>query len=164
MPESNAATSRDYFERARAWAGTGLFVAAGLCILGSFLDWVTIGELPQRIPSDQAARAEPFNGLDIGDGWWTLAAGIVLLISAFLLVLRGRSRYAWFGFVATMVAGGIAISDYRGIAEVFENWGGIGRGPQPGVGLSLVAVGALVGLIASVAGIAATPKTRATDE
>lgn len=157
MPESNAA-ARDYFGRARAWAATGLFVAAGLCILGSFLDWVTIARLPQTIPADQAARAEPFNGLDIGDGWWTLAAGIALLISAVLLVLREHGRYAWWGFVAAMVAGGIAISDYRGIAEVFENWGGIGLGPQPGLGLSLIAVGSLVGLVASVAGIAATPK------
>jgi hypothetical protein len=150
--------TRDYFERARMWAGTGLFAAAALVILGSFLDWVTVDALPDRIPANQAARAEPFNGFDIGDGWWTLGAGLVLLLCAVLLVLRPVSRYAWWAFVAAIVCGGIAISDYRGIAEVFNEWGGIGRGPSAGIGLTLVAAGAFVGLISSVAAIAATPR------
>jgi hypothetical protein len=150
--------ARDYFERAQMWAGTGLFLAAALIILGSFLDWVTVDALPDRIPANQAARAEPFNGFDIGDGWWTLGAGVVLLACAVLIVLRPASRYAWWAFVAAIVSGGIAISDYRGIAEVFADWGGIGRGPSAGIGLTLVAAGAFLGLISSVAAIAATPK------
>lgn len=150
--------TRDYFERARSWAATGLFVAAGLAIIGSFLPWVQVDALPDVIPANQAERAEPFNGFDIGDGYWTLAAGVVLLISAILLVLRPAGRYAWWGFIAAVVCGGIAISDYRGVAQVFADWGGIGAGPSPGIGLTLVAVGALVGLISSVAAIAATPR------
>lgn len=153
-----AVTTRDYFERARTWAATGIFVAAALVILGSFLDWVEVDALPPTIPADQAARAEPFNGFDIGDGYWTAGAGLVLLVAAVLIVVRPASRYPWWAFVASVVAGGIAISDYRGIEQVFTDWGGIGNGPSPGIGLMLVAAGALLGLISSVAAIAATPK------
>jgi len=149
---------RDYFARARAWAATGLFLAAAVTILGSFLDWVKVDALPPTVPANQAPRAEPFNGLDIGDGWWTLGAGAFLLLCAVLLVLRPASRFAWWAFFASILCGGIAISDYRGIAEVFNEWGGIGAGPSPGIGLTLVAAGALLGLIASVTAIAATPK------
>lgn len=150
--------ARDYFERARAWSGSGLFLAAALLAVGSFLDWVRIDVLPERIPADQASRADPFNGFDIGDGWWTLAAGIVLAACAVLLVLRPAGRWAWWAFLASVVSGGIAISDYRGITQVFRDWGGIGTGPEPGIGLTLVAIGAFVGLISSVAAIAATPR------
>lgn len=155
MPE----TSRDYLERARAWSATGLFISGLLTIVGSFLDWVTIGELPDVIPPNQAARAEPFNGLDVADGWATLVAGIVMLFAATMLVLKARSSFAWLGFVAAVVAGGIAISDYRGVEQLFIDLEGIGRDPDPGIGLILLAIGGLLGLVSAVAGIAATPKT-----
>jgi hypothetical protein len=153
-------TSRDYFERARAWAATGLFLAGTLSIVGSFLDWVTISQLPEVIPPDQAARAEPFNGFDVTDGWATLAAGVVMLFAAVMLVVKARSSFAWLGFAAAVVAGGIAISDYRGIEQLFVDLEGIGGDPDPGIGLIFIAIGSLLGLVSAVTGIAATPTTK----
>ncbi len=150
-------TSRDYFDRARAWAATGLFIGGTLSIVGSFLDWVTIGTLPEVIPPDQAARAEPFNGFDVTDGWATLAAGAAMLFAATMLVVKARSTFAWLGFAAAVVAGGIAISDYRGIEQLFVDLEGIGRDPDPGIGLILIAIGSLLGLVSAVAAVAATP-------
>lgn len=125
-------------------------------IVGSSLDWVTVERLPDVIPAEQRDNAEPFNGFDVGDGYWTAAAGVVLMASAVSLVVR--ARHAWLGFVAAMVGGAVAISDYRGIESLFEHTNAIGTGISPGIGLTLVAAGALLGLVSSVAGIAATPK------
>lgn len=147
---------RDYFDRARLVAATGLFVAAVCLIVGCFLDWVTVDQLPDVIPADQAAKAEPFNGFDVRDGYIVAGAAIVLLVSAVRLVIQ--SRGAGLAFLAAVVAGGIAISDYRSIDELFVEFDAIGRGPHPGIGLILVAFGALLGLVAAVAAIAATPR------
>lgn len=152
-------TSRDYFERARAWAATGLFIAGVLFVVGSFLDWVTISQLPEVIPPEQAERAEPFNGFDVTDGWATLVAGLVMLFAAAMLVVKARSSFAWLGFAAAVVAGGIAISDYRGIDQLFVDLEGIGRDPDPGIGLILIATGSLLGLVSAVVAIAATPSS-----
>ncbi|MEA2451454.1 MAG: hypothetical protein QOG04_164 [Actinomycetota bacterium] len=148
---------RDYFEKARAWASTGLVIAAALLVLGSLFDWVTVEQLPATIPANQADKAEPFNGFDVGDGVMTTGAGVVLAFCAVMLMLKARSSFGWLAFLASMVAGGIAISDYRGIDGLFEDFGGIGKGITPGIGLTLVAIGALLGLISSVAGVAASP-------
>lgn len=142
------------------WAATGLFIAGSLLATGSFLDWVSIEQLPDVIPANQAPRADPFNGLDIGDGYWTLLSGVVLAACAVLLVLRSSGRGARVAFVASIVGGAVAISDYRAIDRLFEEVEGIGVGITPGLGLSLAAAGALLGLISSVAGIAATPRNR----
>lgn len=150
---------RDYFETARAWAATGLVIGAALLVLGSFLDWVAVERLPETIPTNQARFAEPFNGFDVGDGFVTTGTGIVLALCAVMLMLKSKSSFGWLAFVAAMVAGGIAISDYRGIDGLFEDFGGIGRGVSPGIGISLVAIGALVGLVSAVASVAASPRT-----
>ena len=151
--------SRNFLERARVWSATGMFIAAALLVAGSQLDWVSIAQLPERIPANQAHRAPPFNGFDVGDGYTICIAAAVIAGCAMLLVLRAKGAFAWIALVASIVAGGIAISDYRGVDQVFEDLEGIGLGVDPGAGLTLVAVGAFLGLIASVAGIAATPRT-----
>ncbi|HJR45575.1 MAG TPA: hypothetical protein VJ927_08205 [Actinomycetota bacterium] len=153
----------DYFEKARAVAATILFVCAATAILGSFLDWVTV-EPPVVIPADQAPRAVAFNGLDAGDGVIVIGAGIVVIIGAVLLVLRARSSFAWLAFFASMVIGGIAIADFRGLDALFyDEMNRIGD-PSPGIGLILVAAGGLIGLVAAVAGVAATPARPLEDE
>ena len=148
---------RDYFDRARLVAATVLFIAAVCLIVGCFLDWVTVDQLPDVIHADQAAKAEPFNGFDVRDGYIVAIAAIVLLVSAVRLVIQGRG--AGVAFLAAVVAGGIAISDYRSIDELFVEFDAIGRGPHPGIGLILVAFGALLALVAAVAAIAATPRS-----
>lgn len=148
---------RDYFETARAWASTFLVIAAALLVSGSFLDWVTVERLPETIPADQARFAEPFNGFDVTDGYVTAGAGIVLAFCATMLMLKAKSSYAWLAFFVAMVAGAVAISDYRDISGLFEQFGGIGRGPSPGPGITLVTAGALLGVVSAAASIAATP-------
>ena len=150
---------RDYFERARAWSSTGLVLAGALLVAGSLLDWVSVDELPETIPAGQARFAEPFNGFDVGDGYMTAGIGIVLAGCAVMIMLKAKSSYAWLAFFASMVAGAIAISDYRDIDGLFEQFGGIGRGVSPGIGITLVAVGAVLGFVSSVAAIAASPRT-----
>jgi hypothetical protein len=149
---------RDYFDRARTWAAQGLLIAAALLVLGSFLDWVSVERVPDTVPADQASRAEPFNGFDVSDGYVTGGAGIVVAFSAAMLITRAKSSFAWLAFVAAMIAGAISISDFRGIDQVFEDFQGIGKGISPGIGLILTAVGALLGMVSAVAGVAATPR------
>ena len=152
----SSTNSGDFFERARAVAATVLFLCAAVAILGSFLDWVTV-EPPQVIPADQASRVAAFNGLDAGDGVAVIIAALVVIAAAVLIVLRARSFFAWLAFIASMVIGGIAIADFRGIETLFyEEMDRIGD-PSPGIGLVLVAAGGLVGLVAAVAAVAATP-------
>lgn len=148
----------DYFERGRTWASVGLVLAAVLLIVGSLLDWVTIDRLPETVPADQARFAEPFNGLDVRDGYFTTGAGVLLALFAGLIISTGRTRFAWLAFIVSIVAGSIAIADYRDIDGLFNDYGGIGRGIDPGIGLALVAAGALVGVISAVTAVAASPR------
>lgn len=147
---------RDYFDRARLIAATGLFIASMCLIVGSFLDWVTVDQLPEVIPENQLDKAEPFNGFDVRDGYVIAGAALVLLVSAVRIVVQGRG--AGLAFLAAIVAGGVAISDYRSVGEMFVQLDSIGRGPRPGIGLILVAIGALLALISAVGAIAATPR------
>lgn len=155
----------DFFERARAVAASVLFAAGAAALIGSFLDWVTVEAVPPEVPQEQAHRLPPFSGLELGDGWAVLGAALVLLLAAFLVVMKGTSGFGWLAFLAAIVIGGIAISDYRGIEEVHLDMEGIGSGPRPGLGLTLVAAAGMIGLIASVGAIAASPSApRANSE
>lgn len=148
-------SSGDYFERARAISASVLFAAAAAAIIGSVLDWIVVDATPPDVPSDQMDRLPPFTGLEVGDGWVVIAAAIVVSISAFFIVAKGR--YAWLAFFGSVVIGGIAISDYRGVSDIHVELEGIGRGPRPGLGLTLVAAAGVIALIASAASIAASP-------
>ncbi len=154
-------SSGDYFERARAVSASVLFAAAAAAIIGSVLDWVVVAQTPPDVPADQLDRLPPFTGIELGDGWYVIGAAIVVLISAFLIVMKGR--YAWLAFLGCVVIGGIAISDYRNVGELHLQLEAIGRDPRPGVGLTLVAAAGLVGLIAAVGSIAASPSNRDAD-
>ncbi|HYI44098.1 MAG TPA: hypothetical protein VE174_01375 [Actinomycetota bacterium] len=148
---------RDYFDKARTVAAALLFGAGIAAVGGAFLEWVTI-QPPERVPADQANRLDAFTGMDTSDGWVVVALAGAILLSALFLVIRKRSLYAWIAFWCSMVMGGISIADYRGIDELFyEEMNRIGD-PSPAFGLTLVAVAALVGIVASVTGVAASPK------
>ena len=137
-----------------------MFAGGAAAIIGSLLDWVTITP-PPRLPAREVENAQPFTGIETGDGWWVIAGGVLLIAGAFLVVLRRRSGWAWLAFLASVVIGSIAIADYRGIGDLSSS---ISRRMEivgearPAVGITLVAAGALVGLIASVAAVAATPR------
>ncbi len=164
--------TQDFFDKARVYAAVGL-VLAGLCtIAGSALDWVTIVE--RQVAEDvdfgpgtediEPGQGRPFTGLEARDGWYTLAAGVVVVVAAGLLVAKKRSSYAWLAFWAAMVIGGIAFADYRGIGDVtaaISQRMEVGAEARPAIGLTLVAAGAMVGLISAVGAVAATPSAGA---
>jgi hypothetical protein len=167
-PQTNA----DFFARVRYWSATLLFLAGLLGIIGSFLDWVSI-EPPPRLPTGEdfegnefgeEGTAEPFTGVEAGDGWFVVGASAVLILAAAFLVLGKRT--GWLAFLATLLIGAIAISIYRQLSEptsgLMERMNVFGEA-DPNIGLTLVAVSAVAGLIGSVIAISATPR-RATIE
>lgn len=149
-------------------AGTIIMASGAAAILGSTLDWVTITPPPKVRPAlremdlQGVKASEPFTGIEAGDGWWVLGAGVVLILAAGMLILRRRSLYAWIALLAAMVIGGITFADFRAIGNLSS---GLARRmdivglAKPSLGITLVAASALVGIVASGAGIAATPRT-----
>jgi LPXTG-motif cell wall-anchored protein len=146
-------------------------LAAGVAaIIGSALDWVTITARPELQPGarfeDEAALEEPrvtrpFTGLEARDGWWSLAGGVVLAVAAVVLLVRKRAAWGWLGIVGAVIVGAVAIADYRGIGDLSSSIShrmDIVGGAEPGIGLTLAVAAAIVGLVASVAGIAASPR------
>jgi hypothetical protein len=155
------APARDFFDKAREWVSAALFLAGALAIVGSLLDWVTFTLEEPLLGTLADEPSEPLTGFDVGDGRWVAAAGAVVIVSAFLLVLRRSAGMAGLSLVASIVIGAIAISDYRGVGDLTSDLAReldlVGE-PHAAIGLTLVVAGAILGLIASVAGIAATPR------
>jgi LPXTG-motif cell wall-anchored protein len=149
---------QDFLDRARSVAASVLFAAGLAAIVGSLLDWVTI-DPPSRLPSEESA--DPYTGIEARDGWWVILGAIVVMGSAALLVIRQRALFGWTSFLVWIAIGAIAIADYRGVDDLSSD---ISRRMNragdidPGLGLTLVAASALVGVIASVAGVAASPR------
>ena len=154
---------RDFFDKARERVAAGLFVAGAAAVVGSVLDWVTFS-LPEPVGTVSQTNQKPsppISGFDAGDGRWVMAGGAVIILCAILLVLRRQALYAGLALCASIVIGSIAISDYKGVGDISSDLSRrldvIGE-PHVAAGLTLVAIAALLGLIVSVAGIAATPR------
>jgi len=161
----------DFFDRVRVVAVALMLAAGAVLIIGSVIDWVTITEAPALVEdfdfgeSNNLVEApevsQPFTGVETTYGAYSLASGIVLALAALMLLVRRRGKWAWLGFAAAIVSGGLAISAYRGIADtaspLHEQMDIVGKA-EPALGLTLVATGAIVGLVASAAGVAATPR------
>jgi len=160
----------DFFDRVRTVA-VAVMIAAGAAIaVGSFLDWVALSDVPNRdqeadFGSEEAfeneeQRSEPVAGTETPYGINALVAGLVLIGAAPMLLMRRRGKWAWLGFLASVIAGGLSIAAYRAIADesasLYRELDLVGRA-SPGFGLTLVAAGAITGLIASVGGVIATP-------
>jgi LPXTG-motif cell wall-anchored protein len=168
---SSRSSSADIFDRARAVAVAALVAAAATAILGSFLDWVTITERPRLAPGtdfggqqvEAPEFSEPYTGVEARDGWIVVGAGVVLLASALGLAVRRRKVYAILAFLAATVAGGIAFADYRGIGDISSSISDrmeIVGDPEPAIGITLVAVAAIVGLAGAITALVATPGSR----
>lgn len=168
-----AAAPPSFFERARLFAAAGI-VLAGLCaVAGSLLDWAVITEREVAEDVDFGAetdeiepgQGEAFAGVEDRDGRLTLAGGIGLIAAAVALVVRKRTGFAWIAFWVSLVVGGIAFADYRTVSENRFAPRGIllrqevGVEASPGPGLTLVAAAGMLGVISSVAGVAATPRS-----
>ena len=155
---------RDFFDRARGMVSAGLFLAGAAAVIGALLDWFTF-TLPEPKGTVNVSNQHPslpISGFDGVHGRWVVAGGIVLIACAFLLVLRGRGIYAGLGLLASVMIGSLAISDYRGVGDVGSDVSRqlnlVGEA-HVAAGLVLVVAAALLGVIASVAGIAATPRS-----
>ncbi len=156
---SDPSPSDTFLDRARSIASVVIFVAGVLALVGSLLDWVVITELPGRIPADQRDQALPFAGIEADDGIITASCGAAMVLLPIGLVLRRRSLYAWLTFMAAVTAGAVSIGAYRSIQDLFAHeLDRIGEA-EPAFGLSVVIAGGVLGVIGSVAGIAATPYT-----
>jgi hypothetical protein len=155
---------RDFFDKARDAVGAGLFLAGAAAIIGAMLDWFTF-TLPEPAGTVNVGNQRPslpISGFDGRHGWWVVGGGIVLVVCAFLLVLRGRAVYSGIALLASIVVGSLAISDYRGAGEIGSDLSrqlNIVGETHVAAGLILVVAAALLGVISSVAGIAASPRT-----
>lgn len=152
----------NFLDKARGIAAAGMMAAGGAAILGSLLDWVTI-ESPAGFTGQPSI---PFTGIEARDGWYVIIGAAIMIVLAGLLTWRRRGLYAWLGFLDSVVIGIIAIADYRGVNDLTST---ISRrmdiigDAEAGVGLILVAVAALVGVLASLTGVAATPSSATED-
>jgi hypothetical protein len=167
--------SGDFFDRARRWAFAVMLLAGLAAIVGSSLEWVTISARPRllegtRFPGDASVErprvSKPFTGLEATDGWWSLFGGVLLVLSAILLLVRRTSLWAWTGLAGAVLVGAIALADYRGIGNLSSSIShrmDIVGGAEPGIGITLVAAAALAGLVGSVVGIAASPRRFGTE-
>ncbi len=163
----------DFFDRARAVAVAAMVVAGVLAVAGSALDWVTIVEREVAPDVDfgdtdeiEPGQGEAFQGLDDRDGRYVAGAGVVVAIAAVFLLLTRRSKYAWLGFIASIVIGGIAFADYRCIGNntcALSQRMNVGTEARPAIGITLVATAGVIGIVASVAGLAATPRREETE-
>jgi hypothetical protein len=170
-PVTAEAEQRDFFEVALRWAAVTLIAAGLLAVIGSMLDWVTITVRPslsenidfgsQRDGIEVPERTEPFTGLEAGEGYYVLGAGVVQIAVGALLLVRGRGRYAWVGLLAAVVVGAIAFADFRGVGDLSSSISRrmeiVGRA-RPALGLTLVAAAAFIGVLGAAAAIAASPK------
>lgn len=165
---ADSAEPPNVFDKARRAAVIVLLIAGATTIAGSLLNWVSISRPPLVEGADFGDNndkvveeaSEPFTGVEAAYGYYSLAGGIILMLGALLLQARSRGKYAFVSFVAAMLIGGMALVAYRQISDrtsvlyLRMDIEGVAR---PGLGLTLVTVGAIVGLLASVAGFAATP-------
>jgi len=164
-------TPRDIFDSAQKWAAALLVLAGALSVVGATLEWVEISVRPQvrsdvdfgdnQVQVEELEPTQPFSGLEAGDGWFVLGAGVMMIIAAGLFLVSRANRYAWLGFLAAVVIGSIAFTDYRGVGDftspISRRMEIVGKA-VPALGLTLVAAAGLIGLIGAVVGIAASPQ------
>ena len=167
---SSQPLQRDFFDRVRSVAVAVMIAAGAAIVIGSFLEWVSLTDVPERVEDadfgtqedfqDEQQTTDPVAGTETTYGIYALVVGVVLGAAGLLLLVRRRGLWAWLGFLAAIVAGGLALTSFRGIADssspLYQELDLVGRA-RPGLGLTLVAAGAIVGLLASIGGHIATP-------
>jgi hypothetical protein len=104
-------------------AGLMILGGAGLAI-GSFLAW---GEILGISAS----------GMDGGDGWFTLIAGIVLIAVGYMS-FSGKPLPWWLGWVALVVGAGVAVINYFDIS---------GADLNIGIGMWIMLAGSVLALV-----------------
>lgn len=157
----------DFGTKVRVWAGVVVMLAGLTAIVGSAVQWVTVTPPPEpppgvnfeQRPFAEDESSEPFTGLEIREGWVTALGGAALMAGGLMLIMRARG--GGIAVLASIPIGAVAISAYRALGSVtsglMERTDTVGDA-DPSIGIILVSAAAIVGLIAGVVGLAATPK------
>ncbi len=159
----------DLFERVRRVAIAILLAAGAAGVIGAVFDWAAPERCPEVLPGSTFEEAEledappsPVRGIDAAEGKVVVGASFTILFAAIMLTLRPKPLYAWLAFAAAVVAGSAAIAAYRGIgnpdSSISRRFGMIDA-YEVQLGLNLAAAAAVIGFIAAVAAITATPRT-----
>ena len=99
-----------------------LMAGGALLSIGSFMAWANEGEAP-------------ITGMDSGDGWYTLLAGVALLALGFMSY-SGRAYPSWLAWVALAVGAAVALIRFFDI----RGFGGL----QIGIGMWIMLAGVVV--------------------
>ena len=106
-------------------------VVGGICLMiGSFMSWVVAPGFSQ-------------NGMTAGEGWATLASGVISA-AAGMLSLAGRPIAQILPLLAVGVGSSISVYDYVTISEV--------AGYEVGIGMWIMLAGSVVALVALLMG------------
>ena len=111
-------------------AGLIILGGAGLAI-GSFLPW---GEIFGITAS----------GMDGSDGWFTLIAGILLVVVGYLAFSGRQALPVWLGWAALVIGAGVAILNYFDISGT----GGV----SVGIGMWAMLAGSVLALVGLLLG------------
>ena len=159
----------DFFERARRFVVAILLAVGAASVIGAVLDWAVLERCPEILPGSTFDDAEldepppcPVRGIDTTEGKVVVVAGFVTLGAAIMLTLRVRTGFAWLALASSVVIGSVAVASYRGIGDANSSLSrrlGLIDAYEPGIGLTLVAASAVIGIIAAAGGIAATPRS-----
>jgi hypothetical protein len=150
----------DYFDKARSFASALMIAAGAAAIIGAFLEWVTI-EPPPILPESEVVRAQPYTGVEAGDGWWVIVFAALLIAAAIALAALRSRTFARLAFLASIALGAIAIADVRAVGDfrsaISEKTNIVGE-PDPAIGILLVAFAAVLAFFAAVTALAASPQ------
>jgi hypothetical protein len=111
-------------------AGIALMLGSALLAFGSFLAWGTVPGIG-------------VTGLDGGDGWFTLVAGVIVLGVGYG-TYSGKNYPSWLAWVALAVGAAVAIVNFFDIIGVDE--------VSIGIGMWAMLVGVVVAIVGLVMG------------
>ena len=131
---------------------SGLTMLGGLLLaVGSFLSWATVsGAIGAAL--EETGEKTSQTGIGGGDGWITLAIGLVLLFAGYM-AWSGKPLAMWVGWTAGILGLAMAVFEYfslKGDADdinalIAET--GLDGSASIGIGFWLVAAGAVLGII-----------------
>lgn len=83
-------------------------------------------------------------GTAFADGWFTLIAGIVLVVVGYMAYSGGKALPVWLGWAALLVGAGVALINYFDISGV--------EGLRVGIGMWIMLAGSVLALVGLLMG------------
>jgi len=103
-------------------------VGGALLAVGSLLPWFEL-------------QGSTISAFDWGDGWFTLAAGLIIVALGAAIIAR-RPAPGWLGWVVAALAGTLIAINYRDITEDADT-----LGISVGIGIWVMLTGVIVALV-----------------